>query len=215
MQIKLFSSITLSSPKDKIYSRLGYARGVTKVDDKQRDKFENYIDRALALIELKGVGVRMPIIKIDSPKIVLKENITFKSKSLAQILIDCREVLFMAATAGSAVGKAISESSLGKDVTAAVVFDAVASEMADSALSWIMNYFNREFTRENKQLTSRRFSAGYGDFTLENQKIIYDVLDLGQLGISLSDSYMLIPEKTVTAVAGVRIKKEEKSEENR
>ncbi len=121
----------------------------------------------------------------------------------------------MAATAGPEIVKAISENSTGKDVTAAVVFDAVASEMADSALGWVMNYFNRELARENKQLTLRRFSAGYGDFLLENQKIIYDVLDLGRLGISLSDGYMLIPEKTVTAVAGIRIKEEEKSEKNR
>ena len=212
MQIKLFNSITLSPPKNKIYSRLGYARGVTKVDDKQRDKFENYIDQALALIELKGMAARIPIIKIESPKIALKENITFESKSLAQFLSDCQEVLFIAATAGSEVVKAISEGSLGKDVTAAVVFDAVASEMTDSALTWIMNYFNRELARENKQLTLRRFSAGYGDFALENQKIIYDVLDLGQLGISLSDNYILIPEKTVTAAAGVRLKEEGKSE---
>ena len=207
MQIKLFNSITLSPPKDKIYSRLGYAKGITKVDDKQRDEFENYIDQALALIELKGAAVRVPIIKIDSPEIALKENIVFRSSSLAQILINCREVLFIAATAGHKVVKAISEGSLGKDVTAAVVFDAVASEATDSALGWIMNYFNRELVRENKQLTLRRFSAGYGDFALENQKIIYDVLDLGQLGISLSDNYMLTPEKTVTAFAGIKAKK--------
>lgn len=215
MNIKVFNPITLSAPKDKIYSRLGYAKGVTKLNDKQRDEFEKYIEEALALIELKGVAGRISIREIEPPKIALKEDITFKSKSLAQVLIDCQEVLFMAATAGPEIVKATSENSTGKDVTAAVVFDAVASEMADSALGWVMNYFNRELARENKQLTLRRFSAGYGDFLLENQKIIYDVLDLGRLGVSLSDGYMLSPEKTVTAVAGIRIKEEEKSEKNR
>jgi len=78
--------------------------------------------------------------------------------------------------------------------------------MADNALSWIINYFNRQLSRESKQLTSKRFSAGYGDFSLENQKIIYDVLKLEQLGISLSDKYMLIPEKSVTAVVGIKLK---------
>lgn len=211
MQVKLFNPINLTVPKDKIYSRLGYTKGITELDNKQRDGVESYIEEALALIELKGVAGIISVREIEPTKVVLKEDITFESESLAQFLIDCQEVLFMTATAGLEIVKAISENSTGKDVTAAVVFDAAASEMADSALSWIMNYYSYTLARENKQLSLRRFSAGYGDFSLENQKIIYKVLNLGQLGISLSDEYMLIPEKTVTAVAGIRLKNKQES----
>jgi len=203
MQIKIFDPITLSLPKDRIYSRLGYAKGITKLDDKQKDEVEGYIEKALEIVELKGAGAILPINKIESSKIILAEGITFESESLAKFLVDSQEVLLMAATSGSKIGEAISKDSAGKDVTSAVVFDAVASEMTDNALSWIINYFNRQLSRESKQLTPRRFSAGYGDFSLESQKIIYDVLKLEQLGISLSDKYTLIPEKSVTAIAGI------------
>ena len=206
MQIKYFDPIVLPTPRDKIYSRLGYTNGITKLGDKQRDEVEDYIEKALEIIELKGAGAILPINKIEASRIILAEGITFASESLAKFLDDSKEVLLMAATSGLGIVEAISKDSTGKDVTAAVVFDAVASEITDQALSWIMNYFNRQLSRESKQLTSRRFSAGYGDFLLENQKIIYDVLKLGQLGISLSDKYMLIPEKSVTAVAGIGIK---------
>ncbi len=206
MQIEYFDQIAISPPKDRIYSRLGFAKGVTKLDDKQRDEVEGYIEKALEIAELKGAGVILPINKIEASKIVLAEGITFESESLAKFLVDSKEVLLMAATSGSKIVEIISRDSAGKDVTAAVIFDAVASEMTDNALSWIINYFNRQLSRENKQLTSRRFSAGYGDFSLENQKIIYDILKLEQLGISLSGEYMLIPEKSVTAVAGVESK---------
>ncbi len=206
MQIKLFDPIILPTPKDRIYSRLGYAKGITKLDDKQRDEVEGYIDKALEIVELKGVGAILSINKIEASKIILAEGITFESEALAKFLVDSKEVLLMAATSGSKIVETISKDSVGKDVTAAVVFDAAASEMTDSALSWIINYFNRQLSRENKQLTPKRFSAGYGDFSLENQKIIYDILKLEQLGISLSDKYTLIPEKSVTAVAGVESK---------
>lgn len=206
MQIKVFNPITLPTPKDRIYSRLGFAKGITKLDDKQRKEVEGYIEKALEIVELKGVGAILPINKIEASKIILAEDITFESEALAKFLADSKEVLLMAATSGSGIVKAISKDSAGKDVTAAVVFDAVASEMTDNALSWISSYFNRQLSRESKQLTSRRFSAGYGDFLLENQKIIYDLLKLGQLGISLSDKYILIPEKSVTAVAGIKVK---------
>lgn len=207
MDIKFFNSINLIIPKNKIYSRLGYAKGKTKLEDNQRSKFEDYIEQALAVIKLKGVGRRLLINKLEPSRILLKEGINFKSESLTRILIGCQEVLFIAATAGPEIGRVISDNAKGKNITAAVVFDAVASEAVDSALGWIINYFNCELIRENRQVASRRFSAGYGDFLLENQKIIFDILRLGQLGVSLSEEYMLIPEKTVTAVAGIRSKK--------
>lgn len=210
MQIEYFNQIALLTPKDKIYSRLGYAKGITKLNGKQLDEVEGYIEKALEIVELRGVGATLTINRIEASKIILAEGIIFASESLAKFLVDSKEVLLMAATSGLKIVEAVSKNSTGKNVTAAVVFDAVASEMTDSALSWIINYFNRQLSRENKQLTPRRFSAGYGDFSLKNQKIIYDILKLGQLGISLSNKYVLIPEKSVTAVAGIGFKQENK-----
>ncbi|MDP8289387.1 MAG: methionine synthase [Candidatus Susulua stagnicola] len=210
MKIEYFNPITISTPKDRIYSRLGYAKGITKLSDKQRNEVEGYIERALEIVELKGAGTILSIKKIEFSKVLLTEDIVFESEALSKFLAGSYEVLLMAATSGREIVKAVSEDSAGKDMTASVVFDAVASEMTDSALNWIINYFNRELSRNNKQITSRRFSAGYGDFLLENQKVIYDLLKLGQLGISLSDSHMLIPEKSVTALAGIRLKQEDK-----
>lgn len=207
MKIEYFDPITFLTPKDRIYSRLGYAKGITELDDKQRDEVESYIEKALEIVKLKGAGAIFPINRIEDSKIILTEDITFQSEVLAKFLAGSKQILFMAATSGTKISEAISKDSAGKDVTAAVVFDAVASEMTDWALSWIINYFNRQLSRESKQLASRRFSAGYGDFSLENQKIIYDVLKLGKLGISLSDKYMLIPEKSVTAIIGIEFKK--------
>ncbi|MBN1636781.1 MAG: methionine synthase, partial [Deltaproteobacteria bacterium] len=88
--------------------------------------------------------------------------------------------------------------------TRAVVLDATASEVVDASLDWLMSYFRQSLMREMKTLTSRRVSAGYGDFLMENQKSIYSLLMLNRLGISLTHSHILIPEKSVTAVAGIR-----------
>ena len=210
MQIKYFDPIILSTPKDRIYSRLGFAKGITKLDNKQRDEVEGYIEKASEIVELKGVGAILSIKKIEFSKVLLTEDIVFESEALSKFLAGSQEILLMAATSGSAIVEAISQDSAGKNLTKAVVFDAVASEMADSSLSWIVNYFNRELSRKSKQLTSRRFSAGYGDFLLENQKIIYDLLNLKKLGINLTDKYILIPEKSVTAVAGIGLKQKDK-----
>jgi len=204
MKVRFFDSITVAVPKVKIYSRLGYAQGKTQVTKEQRDMVERDIEEAVALLDLKGAALRVPLTAIEASQIKLLNGIVFESKSLAEFVSGCQELFFMAATTGSKIMEVIKEKSSGSEITKAVIFDAVASEMVDSALSWIMDYFSYELRRENKLLTKKRFSAGYGDFSLDNQEIIYNTLELKELGISLTQSCMLIPEKSVTALAGIK-----------
>ena len=49
-----------------------------------------------------------------------------------------------------------------------------------------------------------RFSPGYGDFSIEHQRDIARVLDTARrIGLTVTDSLMLAPMKSVTAVIGV------------
>ncbi|MBI4845176.1 MAG: methionine synthase [Candidatus Omnitrophica bacterium] len=203
MTLKFFDKIHVEFPIKKIYSRLGFVQGVTQVNEEIDQKIENYISKAELLLDLKGSFLRLPVIKKNSSTINLANNIKLKSIRLAKMLENSSEVVFMGATAGAKIVKEISLDSRGRDVTGAVIFDAVASEFTDAALEWIAKYINSELRRENKILTTRRFSAGYADFTLKNQKIIYESLQMKKLGVDLTEAFILKPEKTVMAVAGI------------
>ena len=109
----------------------------------------------------------------------------------------------MGATAGSAIMEAIVDKTKNDNLSAAVVYDATASEMADAALDWLMAYCNSQLRREGKKLLPRRFSAGYADFKLENQKSIYNLLEMQKIGVAISSNFILRPEKTVTAITGI------------
>ncbi|MFH1504124.1 MAG: methionine synthase [Candidatus Omnitrophota bacterium] len=204
MNIKFFDSINVSLPKDRVYSRLGYAKGLTKVKPEQKVRIERCIEEALDLIDLKSAAVQIAIEKIDSSRVFLSGGVVFKSNSLGKFLTGCPEALLAAITSGNKITEAIQEKTNSNNTASAVVYDAVASEITDSGLSWIIDYFNNQLRRQNQRLTSARFSAGYGDFSLDNQKIIYEILNLEKIGLSLTESYMLIPEKSVTAVVGIK-----------
>lgn len=203
MKVQYFDSINVVLPEARIYSRLGYSQGKTNVSAKQQDKVEVNIQKALQTIKLKGAALRLEVRSVGSRKIILHENVILNSKSVAKLLVNANEVIFAAATCGQGIMKLIRESSKRDDLTSAVIYDAVASEVVDEALGWIMNYYSLQLKRESKRLTDRRFSAGYADFGLENQKIIYEFLGLNKLGIRLTDKYILTPEKSVTALAGI------------
>jgi len=204
MEFKAFDTIVIDIPTEHIYSRLGYARGKTKLVKAQEDELSRYILEAQEFLKLQGAAARLNILAKDTEKVTLEKNIVLKSISLAQLLKDCDEVFFLGATAGTKIHEFIRNNSKDGDVTKAVVFDAVASECVDKSLDWMMEYFYAQLRRESKAFSRFRFSAGYGDFALDNQRIFYDTLQLGHFGVRLTATSIFVPEKTVTAVVGVK-----------
>jgi len=198
-----FERIPIEPPLKAIYRRLGFRMGRTRMRPDEDRTLGDRIGQARALITLKGAARRLPILSRDARQIRLPGDSILESARLAALLADSREVILMGATAGPAVIEAIQRDTADGNLTRAVVFDAAASEMVDAALDWMETYFGRELRREGRRLTKSRFSCGYGDLALENQKLFHELLELGRLGVELTEHYVLVPEKSVTAVAGI------------
>ncbi|MCX5848533.1 MAG: methionine synthase [Deltaproteobacteria bacterium] len=195
--------ISIDPPREQIYQRLGYKKRTTAISANQQKETDLFINEASSLISLKGMFLRLAINHNDGEKIILAGGLIFSSKKLSTFLRDCRETVLMGATAGSAVMEAIKEKTRQDDLAAAVVYDATASEMTDAGLDWIMDYINQQIRREGKTLLPRRFSAGYADFNLENQKAIYEILKMEKFGVAITSEFILLPEKSVTAISGI------------
>jgi len=201
--VTIIEKITLDPPTAKIYSRLGYRKKLTSLSRAREKETDRYIEEAATLISLQGAYLRLPIRENDNRVVRLAGGLSLESTTLARFLDACAEAVFMGATSGGAVMEGIRDRTSEDNLTAAVVYDATASEMTDAALDWIMSYINRQLRREGKHLLKRRFSAGYGDFALANQKEVYRQLHLEKIGVALTPSFLLIPEKSVTAIGGI------------
>jgi hypothetical protein len=198
-----FESIPVTLPRPAIYRRLGYRKEATRISPAQREEVEGYIAGALPLLQLKGSALRLPI-ELEKPLMInLPEGNTFASRKLVRFLKDAREIVLMGATAGTAIMEAIQADIGGRNATRGVVLDATASEVVDAGLDWIMGYFRQSLRREGKTLLNSRFSAGYGDFALENQRLMHRLLQMDRLNVRITESCLLVPEKSVTAVTGI------------
>lgn len=154
-------------------------------------------DKIISLIsavtdELRNKSTPMSIIKeipgIDS----------FDSKKLNAHLKGCKRFFLMAATLGAPADAVIRKYSK-TDVARGAVAQAAGSYLIEEYCDKIMNE-----TDTDGLFFKPRFSPGYGDFDLSYQKIILDTLDAGKrIGITLTESYMMIPTKSVTAVLGL------------
>jgi hypothetical protein len=199
----IFERIAIDPPYSPIYRRLGYKKKTTELAFIKQKEIDLYIEEAVSYITLKGCMLKTTIEKNDGKDIILSGGISFTSRKLTNFLRDCREALLMGATAGSGIMEAIKEKTNQDNLSAAVIYDATASEMTDAALDWIMDYLNQQLRRERKKLLPRRFSAGYADFQLANQKTIYQQLQMEKIGVNINANFILQPEKSVTAITGI------------
>lgn len=198
-----FNAMRVELPIKAIYARLGFRKGMTAIRDAEKSRVEASIEDAVGIVQLRGAACVLGLMAVGKDGVELQDGTVFSSSALARMLSGCDQVLLMAASAGQDIMDAISSATRSDNLSRAVVLDAVASELTDSGLDWIMDYMNQELTRKARRLTRARFSAGYGDFLLENQKAMHRILGLDAIGVSITNSSILIPEKSVTAVAGV------------
>ncbi|HON57667.1 MAG TPA: vitamin B12 dependent-methionine synthase activation domain-containing protein [bacterium] len=200
-KLEILKNINIEIPQKAIFSRLGYNFHKTKISDDYQKKIQDIINFAAALCEISVCYKIFDIISNTDNKITITNNIIFNSKKLSEFLKACDKIVMMAATAGKKIYEEIQKHN---KLSEAVILDAVASEMTDAALDWLKNYLVNNFRRNNIIMTDTRYSAGYGDFDISNQKIIYDLLKLEKLGIAITDTFILLPEKSVTAIYGLQ-----------
>ena len=124
-----------------------------------------------------------------------------KSRDLAKNLRGCGQVILFAATIGEGADFLTRKYSR-TNVAKAVVMQAAAAAMVE-AFCDEENKKLREQAEEQGWFLRPRFSPGYGDFSLEHQRDFARVLEMQKtVGITLSESLLMLPSKSVTAVIG-------------
>ncbi len=117
-----------------------------------------------------------------------------------RMLADCRQAALMACTLGAEFDR-MMRSAQARDMARAVMLDACGSALVEAGC----DVAEREIAGRMPGLyLTDRFSPGYGDLPLETQRGLCAALDVARrLGVSLTESCLMNPQKTVTAVIGL------------
>lgn len=130
-------------------------------------------------------------------------NIKIVSADLSKRLWGCNRAFVFAATVGVGVDRVIRSSEI-KSTLLSLACDAAGSALVEAVCDIIDKELAEKAQKQEKQ-TSKRFSAGYGDLSLEYQRDICALLDTPRnIGASLTDGVMMAPSKTVTAIIGIK-----------
>ena len=120
------------------------------------------------------------------------------SKNLAKNLMGCDSVIIFAATVGIGIDRLIHKYSKLSPAKA-LIFQSIGTERIEA----LCDIFTEDIKSLGKVIRNR-FSAGYGDLPLETQKEIFQLLSpQNNIGLTLGDSLLMSPTKSVTAFIGI------------
>ncbi|MBS5623287.1 MAG: Vitamin B12 dependent methionine synthase activation subunit [Clostridium sp.] len=124
------------------------------------------------------------------------------SRDLFQHLSGCEEAVLFAATLGAPVDLRL-ERCAKVSMSRAVVMQACAASLIESYCDECQEPIAQEAASRGLYLRPR-YSPGYGDFDISYQREFLTVLDCPKrIGLTMTDSFMLAPSKSVTAVIGL------------
>lgn len=131
------------------------------------------------------------------------EGLRIESRALAKNLRGCDEAYLMAATLGMGPDRLIARAQAAGQMHRAVALQAVAAAMIEAWCDQVNAELEKQARERGKRLRPR-FSPGYGDFPLKAQAGIFRLLGAQRnAGITLTDSLLMLPTKSVTAVIGI------------
>lgn len=177
---------------------LGY--GKNAVDAQTLELIENSFRSLQSAASRKSVYRIFDLFHEDGEHIQFG-NLEVKSKSLGKNLLGCDKIVLFGATLGVGVDQLLFRSSK-TDMAKTVVLQACAAALLEEYCDECQDKIAEELQMEGRFLRPR-FSPGYGDFSIECQSNVIQLLDAAKtIGLTITESLMMVPSKSVTAVIG-------------
>ena len=139
---------------------------------------------------------------IDSPEVVIEGGRVFRSFKLSKVLADCEEIICFAATIGGGVEKEIARLSAKSRLSDAYILDSLASVAVEKLVGTFHHRMMIRYESKGKGLTLR-FSPGYCDWPVTEQKNLFKLFNPDVIGIELLDSCLMVPRKSISGVFGI------------
>lgn len=197
--VKLFDP-----PEWNIGEIMRYAR-IRGADDSYRELIDECISEAEPELGYRVCYTYLDVSRADG--VINLGNIITASKTIDKAIKNADKVLLFAATVGAPFDRLIQKYSR-LSPSKALIMQAIGAERAESLCDAFCSYINDELCFEGKRLTAR-VSPGYGDIPLDMQRDIFAVLDCPRkIGLTLDNSLLMSPSKSVTAICGVIDKSE-------
>ena len=162
------------------------------------------INNAYFLYEPQGIYSSLTVEKImQEGKVILMNGKYLEfNNSIIELLKGVKFLIVGLVTIGNKVEKKVSELFNQGEYSRAIALDAVGTVAAKYLRNHLNSLVCQEASKQNLFRT-KFFSPGSQDWNISQQKTIFQLIPAHQIGITLTDSYMMIPQKSLSWLIGL------------
>jgi hypothetical protein len=166
-------------------------------------EIQNVLGDALITIQRelrpKGIYHMVPVLGVSTEGVKTQTG-TIRSAMFARQVERCegdRFVIFMISTLGKELEPLYNHN---ESVLNQWIFDKIGTELAEIVADLVERDWRLRLNASGMQC-GVRLSPGYCDWTLEGQSVIFNSIEAGIMGVKLTTKYIMLPKKSVSAVA--------------
>ena len=135
--------------------------------------------------------------------VYLEKNCLLKSPKLSKTLRSSKEAVCFIATIGAPIEKEIQRLFRQNSLARGYILDAMGSAIVENIVERFQSGMREKYKTAGKTVTLR-FSPGYCDWPVTEQKKLFTLLDSERIGAELTDSCLMKPRKSISGIFGVQ-----------
>lgn len=187
----------------EIYEYMGYGANTPA---ENISELVGVIISEIASVAEPFFGYRICDGRVTGVKTLIVEQTEFNTGSvITRYLKDSEQFIIVVATAGAGVDELIHKYHDSGDILREYVADAIGSALAEAVI-----LYAKEDIESKLRRVSNSYSPGYCGWHVEEQQKLFSLLPDGFCGVKLSESSLMKPIKSVSAILGQGSKVEKK-----
>jgi len=196
---------TLSGLVDIDYGKtlctLGYT-GNRKVSARTESLINQHLENARHLVVPVSSYIISDIEWVRGSVISIQSSIIFQSNVIARLLEQCDKAALFVVTIGDLLEEKVSQLARERLVLKARVLDAIGSVAVESVADNVQDMISKVADAE-KLHVSQRFSPGYCDWDISQQRMLFQAMNGDNAGVQLTEQCLMIPRKSVSGIIGI------------
>ena len=189
--------------KKRVCSTLGYNNG-----HRPRASFLSLVDECLEeadhLIHPFCAYQIMDVKRVRRPRVTLVNGLklTVSSEVLSWALAPCQQALVFVSSIGRQLEERVAQLTGNGQMRRAMILDAIGSEAVEKTVCFLQNQVRAIANADDAEITLR-YSPGYCDWDIEQQRLLFRAMDSAPLEVDLTEDCLMVPQKSLSGIIGI------------
>jgi len=187
--------------RQQVLHNIGYGTDC-KLSTRISSLIDEYVENIHYLIEPSYLCVIRDIECVQGSIVVIEGSIIFESQVIAPLLEQCEKAAVFLVTIGEHLEEMAYRLAEDGLIVQATVLDAIGSVAAERVADFVQDRI-REIANDQGLVISQRFSPGYCDWDIGQQRAVFWAVSGDSVGVRLTEGCLMIPRKSISGVIGI------------